>query len=117
VERRARRAPADRCRVVSESAVPAVGVTEWKLSNGARVLVKPTDFKADEVVFGAYSMGGTSLASDADYMSAALASQVVEISGLGEFSAVDLQKKLAGKAAIASAAISETSEGMSGHAS
>ncbi len=104
-------------RVVAESTVPTVGVTEWTLSNGARVIVKPTDFKADEVVFGGYSMGGTSLAPDSDYMSAALASQVVGISGLGEFNAVDLQKKLAGKAAIASAAISETSEGLSGHAS
>ncbi len=38
--------------------MPAVGVTEWRLSNGVRVLVKPTDFKADEVLFSAYSPGG-----------------------------------------------------------
>lgn len=104
-------------RVVSGRSIPAVNVTEWKLSNGVRVLVKPTDFKADEVLFSAYSPGGSSLATTSDYMSAALASQIVAISGAGNFSRVDLQKKLAGKAAAAAASIGETSEGMSGRAS
>lgn len=104
-------------KVVSGSAVPAVNVTEWTLSNGIRVLVKPTDFKADEVLFSAYSPGGTSLAPDADYMSAGLASRIVQISGLGKFNATDLQKKLAGKVAGAGASIAETSEGLSGRAS
>jgi zinc protease len=44
--------------------IPGVGVSEWTLSNGARVLVEPTDFKADEILFTAYSPGGTSLAPD-----------------------------------------------------
>lgn len=104
-------------RIVAESQMPNVGIAEWKLSNGARVLVKPTDFKADEVLMGAYAIGGTSLAPDSSFMSAALASNVVGLSGIGNFSRVDLQKKLAGKVASASAAISETSEGLSGHAS
>jgi zinc protease len=104
-------------KVVSTRERAAVNVTEWKLSNGARVLVKPTDFKADEVLFGAYSLGGTSLAADSDFMSAGLASRIVSISGLGKFNAIDLQKKLAGKAAAAGASIGETSEGLSGHAS
>jgi zinc protease len=103
--------------IVSGSRIPAVNVTEWKLSNGARVLVKPTDFKADEVLFGAYSPGGTSLAPDSTYMSASLASQIVALSGLGTFNRVDLQKKLAGKVAAAGASVNETSEGLSGHAS
>lgn len=104
-------------KVVSGRSIGAVNVTEWTLSNGARVLVKPTDFKADEVLFSAYSPGGTSLASDADYMSAALAPQIMANGGVGQFSRVDLQKKLAGKAASAGASIGETSEGMSGRAS
>ncbi|HXT15630.1 MAG TPA: insulinase family protein [Gemmatimonadaceae bacterium] len=103
--------------IVSRRQLPAVGITEWTLSNGARVLVKPTDFKADEVLMGAYSVGGTSLAPDSTYMSAELASNIVALSGLGNFSRVDLQKKLAGKVATAGAAISETSEGLSGRAS
>ena len=99
------------------TSIPAVNVTEWTLSNGARVLVKPTDFKADEVLFSAYSPGGSSLSSDADYMSASLASQIVGRGGLGKFNVTDLQKKLTGKVASASATIGETSEGLSGRAS
>ncbi len=104
-------------RVVSTRTIEAVGVTEWKLSNGARVLVKPTDFKADEVLFSAYSQGGTSLVPDADYMSASNAGQIIARSGVGAFSATDLSKKLAGKAANAGASIGATSEGLSGTAS
>ncbi len=103
--------------VVSATRVPAVNVTEWKLSNGVRVIVKPTDYKADEVLFSATSPGGSSLASDADYMSAGLASQIMGLSGLGQFSMVDLRKKLTGKVASAGATIGETSEGLAGRAS
>jgi zinc protease len=104
-------------RVVGERTNAAVGLTEWRLSNGARVLFKPTDFKADEVLLNAYSEGGTSLASDADYMSATLASQVIALGGLGDFNRVDLGKKLAGKAASVSTSIGATSEGLTGRAS
>lgn len=104
-------------KIVSSSRTASVGVTEWKLSNGARVLVKPTDFKADEVLLGSYKNGGSSLASDPDYMSAALSSQIVDLSGLGSFNRIDLQKKLAGKVASASGSISDLTEGVSGRAS
>ena len=85
-------------KVTAEREIPGVGITEWTLSNGARVLVKPNDYKADEIQFTAYAEGGTSLASDANYMSAALASQIVSLSGIGAFNRVDLGKKLSGKA-------------------
>ncbi|HSQ31437.1 MAG TPA: insulinase family protein [Gemmatimonadaceae bacterium] len=104
-------------KIVSGRTIPNVGVAVWTLSNGARVLVKPTDFKADEVLFGASSPGGTSLAADASYMSAALASQIVSLSGIGSFNLVDLGKKLAGKVASVSPAIAATSEGLNGRAS
>ncbi len=104
-------------RVVAQRTIPAVNVTEWTLSNGAHVVVKPTDFKADEVLLNAYADGGTSLAPDSMYMSAALASQIVAISGLGDFSRVDLGKKLAGKVASVSAGIGGTAESLSGRAS
>ena len=104
-------------KVVSGRSIPVVNVTQWTLSNGVRVFVKPTDFKADEVLFSATSPGGTSLAPEADYMSATLASQIVALSGLGSFTAVDLGKKLSGKIASAGASIGETSEGLSGRAS
>ena len=103
--------------ITSTRQIPEVSVTEWTLSNGARVFVKPTDFKADEVLFGAYSPGGTSLASNPDYMSASLASQVMQRSGIGDFNAIDLQKKLTGKVAAVQPTISETTEGLAGRAS
>ena len=104
-------------RVVATKTMPEVGVTEWTLSNGARVLLKPTDFKADEVLFNAYSDGGTSLASNADFMSAAQAAQVISLSGIGEFNRVDLGKKLSGKAVNLTPMVSNVSEGLSGRAS
>jgi zinc protease len=103
-------------KIVSTRVLPQ-GVFEWKLSNGARVLVKPTDFKADQILFGAYSPGGHAFASNADYMSAVLAPQIIGLSGLGAFSRVDLGKKLAGKAASVSPSISEMGEGLQGSAS
>ena len=104
-------------RVVSERTIPAVNITEWTLSNGAHVVVKPTDYKADEVLMSAFADGGTSLAPDSDYMSAALASQIMAISGLGTFNRVDLGKKLAGKVAGVSATIGDNAESLSGRAS
>ncbi len=104
-------------KIVSTRTIDVAGVTEWKLSNGARVFVKPTDFKADEVLFSAYSPGGTSLVSDADFMSASNASGIMRASGVGKFSAIDLGKKLAGKAATLNASIVATTEGLSGSAS
>src|SRR6266404_3767849 len=50
-------------------------ITEWELSNGVKVVLKPTTFKADEILFRATSPGGTSLASDKDYIPAATATQ------------------------------------------
>src|ERR1051326_6717534 len=104
-------------KVVPTKTIPSVNVTEWTLSNGARVLVKPTDFKADEVLLNAYSWGGTSLVSDADYQSASNATAIIRNSGVGTFSAVDLGKKLAGKAVSVNAAIGPTTETLNGQAS
>jgi zinc protease len=105
-------------RIVSRRAISGgVSISEWTLSNGARVLVKPTDFKADEIQLTAYAEGGTSLATDANYMSASLASQIVSLSGIGNFNRVDLNKKLSGKAARLSPNIDETLSTVSGSAS
>ena len=104
-------------RVVQESTLPDIGVTDWRLSNGIRVLLKPTDFKADEVLMRGFSPGGTSLLPDADVPSAALATTVVERGGVGDFDAIALGKKLAGIQARAAAFIDDASEGVAGGAS
>ncbi|HXI02875.1 MAG TPA: insulinase family protein, partial [Candidatus Saccharimonadales bacterium] len=109
--------PPEPGRIVRESREKEIGVTRWTLSNGVRVILKPTDFKNDEILLSGYSPGGTSLVSDADYPSALLAVPYVRASGLGEFDAAELQKALAGRVAGASPWISELEEGVSGSAS
>ncbi len=103
--------------IVREAVIEEVGLTVWQLANGVRVLLKPTDFKNDEVVFQAWSPGGTSLASDADYVPAMTATEAVGAGGVGAFSVVELQKRLADKAVRASPYISSLWEGISGQAS
>lgn len=103
--------------VMEESTIPELDLTIWTLANGVRVLLKPTDFKDDEILFQAYSPGGFSLSEEEDHMSASNAAQVVALGGVGAFSQVDLGKKLAGKAASVSPSIGELSEGFSGTAS
>jgi zinc protease len=101
-------------RVVSERTIPELGLTEWRLANGVTVVLKPTDFKDDEIVVQAISPGGTSLAPDDRYLSASMAAGVVSASGVGSFSAVDLQKILAGKAVNLGPSIGSTEEGLFG---
>jgi zinc protease len=104
-------------RVVSEREVKEIGLTEWKLSNGVRVLLKPTDFNADQIAFIAYSPGGASLLSDAAYTAASAADLIPQTSGVGKFSVIDLQKFLAGKQVSVSPNIDDLSEGIAGSAS
>src|SRR5262245_9298005 len=92
------------------------GITEWTLSNGVRVVLDPTTFKQDEILFRAFSPGGTSLADDRDFVAAETADQVVPQGGLGSLNAIDLGKKLAGKAAFVRPDIDEMSEGLNGRA-
>ncbi len=101
---------------VAKTATKAPGVTEWTLSNGVRVVLDPTTFKQDEILFRAFSPGGTSLASDQDYIAAETADQIVAEGGLGTLSAIDLSKKLAGKVAVVRPDIGEMYEGMNGRA-
>ena len=92
------------------------GVTEWTLANGVRVVLDPTTFKQDEILFRAFSPGGTSQAADEDFVPAETATQVVAQGGLGTLTTVDLSKKLAGKTAFVRADIGDMYEGLSGRA-
>lgn len=104
--------------ITAERRDSALGTREWTLGNEVHVVLKPTDFQADELLFQAVSPGGTSLVSaDSLLTSAQLAAQLVSVSGLGQFSAVDLQKKLAGKAVRMSPSIGLYEQALSGQAS
>jgi zinc protease len=99
-----------RGRVTDEKKDATLGTTEWTLSNGVRVVVKPTDFKADEVLIQAFSPGGSSLVSDADFVEASLATLAVGRGGVATFDAIELGKKLAGKRAGVNFGIGNLSE-------
>ena len=104
-------------RVVATTRDSALGITTWMLSNGVRVVVKPTDFTADQVLMSGWRTGGVSQVPDSAVLRAALATTVVERGGVGSFSLIDLNKKLTGKVAAVSAFIADQSEGFSGRAS
>ncbi len=104
-------------RVVSERRTESLNLTEWTLSNGIKVFVKPTDFTADQIVMTGWSPGGASLVADKDVFKTSLTTTVIERGGVGDYSIIDLNKKLTGKVATASAVISDLSEGVSGRAS
>lgn len=101
-------------KIVDEKKVPEVGVTELTLSNGARVILKPTTFKNNEINISAISKGGASLYSDEDYLSATNATGIATIGGVGNYDVMSLQKALAGKQVSISPSISQYSEGISG---
>jgi zinc protease len=102
--------------VAKTSATDALGITEWTLSNGLRVVLKPTTFRQDEILFRAVSPGGLSLASDEDFISAETADTVIAQGGLGTFSRLDLDKLMAGTTASVRADIASTEEGLAGGA-
>ncbi len=104
-------------RVVSERTLEGTDIKEWKLSNGARVLLKPTDFKADEVLFAAQSPGGESLLPDSTVIDADLSSALLSVSGMGDFNEITLGKKLTGKRVALSASLGDLSETLRGSAS
>lgn len=84
-------------KVVKENMLSDFGAKEWILSNGAKVILKKTDFKADEISMMAVAKGGTSVygndkAADLMFMPA-----VLEQHGLGSFTNSELTKLMAGK--------------------
>jgi zinc protease len=100
--------------VTSEKTIAGAGITEWRLSNGARIVLKPTTNKEDEILFRAISPGGTSLASDEDFVAASTADEVVAQGGVGNMSRSDLSKVLAGVNMAVRADIGDTQEGLQG---
>ena len=103
--------------IVGEEQIESVDAVRWTLSNGITVIAKQTDFKNDEIVFGAFSPGGHSLVDDADHVSALYADQLIAGSGVGEHDNVALDKLLAGKRVSVSPFIGELHEGFRGQAS
>ncbi len=101
--------------ITSEKENTVLGYKELSLSNGARVLLKQTDFKDDEVLLKATSKGGSSLLGDEDIVNAKAFNQAISCSGLGNFSNTELSKALAGKQANVDLALNSLHENVTGH--
>ena len=96
--------------IVAESEDKALGLTRLTLSNGVKVILKPTDFRNDQVVMSAARFGGQSLYGDADILNARYANAIVASMGLKDYSPLDLSRVLAGKAAAVTMGLSGYSE-------
>ncbi|HEX6020830.1 MAG TPA: insulinase family protein, partial [Solirubrobacter sp.] len=81
-------------RIVSQRELASLEMTEWMLSNGMRVLLKPTSNAAREVLFVARAPGGASLAGDDEYVSAYLSDRIIEAMGVGAYDARQLERIL-----------------------
>lgn len=102
-------------KIIKEEKDRKLGTTTLTLDNNIQVLLKPTTYQNNQISFQGFSYGGTSLYDDKDFQSATNAVGLVSASGLGNYSADQLEKSLAGRTASASPFISETAQGISGY--
>lgn len=101
-------------KISKESFDKKFGTTVWLLSNGAKVVLKPTDFKNDQIVMSAVSKGGKSLYDNDEIIDLSVFDAVVGLSKTGQFTNIDLQKILAGKQVSTSIGLGEYSESIAG---
>ena len=92
-----------------------LGIKTLILSNGAKVVYKKTDFKNDEILFSAYSAGGTSLYSDEEFLSTVFANGGLTEAGVGGLDKNELNKMMSGKIVNIRPGISTYSEGFNGN--
>jgi len=105
-------------KIVKTTQNKTLGTTEWTLSNGVKVIIKPTTFKKDEILLNAFSEGGLSkLTNVADLPSGTLAASIVSNNGLGAYTSVELGKILTGKIASVNPSIGAYDEGLNGNSS
>ena len=88
--------------VTGESIDAETGAYILTLSNGAKVILKQTANRNNEVVMYAMARGGTANAPQDAIVSANLLSEMINVSGLGPYSRTELVNKLAGKQVSAS---------------
>ncbi|HEY9449056.1 MAG TPA: insulinase family protein, partial [Gemmatimonadaceae bacterium] len=103
--------------VVAATRIDSLDAEIWTLSNGVRVILKPTTLDPGQILVTSYRDGGISLAADEELVPAATALQVVSRGGLGTYDAIALRKRLAGTVAQVGGAISGYGEGIWGSGS
>jgi zinc protease len=83
--------------ISAESTDPETGAVLWTLENGAKVILRETKNRNNEIVLSAMARGGLTGVPEEDLVSARLAPEMTEASGLGPYSRPELIKKLADK--------------------
>ena len=98
---------------VKTTSTDTYGNTIWTLKNGVKVVLKPTDFKADEISMRATTLGGSSLLAEEDMAMSDNFTTFLSYQGVSEFSQTDLRKQLAGKAVSVGPFLSGSNHGIS----
>lgn len=101
-------------KITKKSENKKLGTVEWTLDNGIKIVFKNTDFKKDEILLSAFSLGGYSNCKQEDNVSALVAAEAIVESGLGEFDKTELDKYLSDKVAHVMPYINELEEGLTG---
>lgn len=104
-------------KIVKEEHDGLFDATVLTLSNGVRVVLKPTEYKKDEIQMTATSPGGSFMVGIDDAKNMKVFNSVIGLGGLGNFSAIDLSKKMAGKKVSCSASLGVDNESLNGYAS
>ena len=109
--------PSKKAKISSTKKIKELEATEYVLENGIRIITKKTDFEKNLVKMSVNSKGGSYLVDEKDIPSAQYSTTYTTLSGFGDISFTDLQKKLAGTTINFSSSIYSTSEGFYGSSS
>jgi len=104
-------------KVVKTSGNKVLGTTEWVLSNGMKIVFRPSDIKEDELLISGFREGGMSLVKEEDLPSAMVLGDAISQMGVGSFSTTDLEKLMSGKRVNIRIQSSEERDGVSGRVS
>lgn len=104
-------------KTISRKENSLLGYTEIVLSNGAKVIIKPTTYQNDEIQMSAFSVGGNSKYPDQKLINVNYATDVISSSGIGNYTAVDFSKFMMGKRYSIYPYISTYEEGFNGNSS
>lgn len=104
-------------KVISEEKDSKEGITTLTLSNGVKIIIKPTAFKNNQILFRGFSTGGTSLYDDRDYPSATNAASIISAAGVGNLNANELDRFVANKELEIRPYIAERYQGITGGSS
>lgn len=90
------------------------GYTEFTLSNGLKVYVRPTNFEPDEVNLKLFSLGGKNIYPDSEMPNLTYLMAGATIGGVAQYNDLTLEKMLAGKTATVTPFIDNDTQGMAG---